>query len=355
MSTDLVIIGAGLSGLCTAYFLKDLDITIHIVEARKRVGGRIHTLGYETDQPVEMGATWLGSKHRHLRELIQELEISTFEQLIGTKAIYEPISTSPPYHVDLPANGDPSFRISGGTEKIIRKLADQIDNHCEIHMNTTIQSMKDEGDHLHLQATNGKSFSAKHVVSTLPPNLMYKSFKESIDHYPELIDTLRSTHTWMGDSIKVSLTYRDPFWRKGGSTGTIFSNVGPIPEMYDHSNFEENHFALMGFLNGSYYGISKEERLELILNQLTKYYGKQAAQYIDYHETVWRNEEYTFQEYDSYVVPHQNNGHKAFHSAYMSGRLLISGTETAAFHPGYMEGAVYSAKTAANWIKKNNK
>lgn len=39
----------------------------------------------------------------------------------------------------------------------------------------------------------------------------------------------------MGESIKVGLTYATPFWREKSSE-TIFSNVGPIPEMYDYSN-----------------------------------------------------------------------------------------------------------------------
>lgn len=56
----------------------------------------------------------------------------------------------------------------------------------------------------------------------------------------------------MGESIKVGLTYATPFWREKSSE-TIFSNVGPIPEMYDHSNAEETYFGLMGFLNGAYH------------------------------------------------------------------------------------------------------
>ena len=44
LSSDIVIIGAGLTGLCLHHFLKDTPLRIHLVEARPRVGGRIHTL-----------------------------------------------------------------------------------------------------------------------------------------------------------------------------------------------------------------------------------------------------------------------------------------------------------------------
>ncbi|MCJ7758751.1 MAG: FAD-dependent oxidoreductase, partial [Gillisia sp.] len=71
----IIIIGAGLSGLLTAYRLKKEGIPFKILEARNRIGGRINTV-YGTDNtPVEMGATWFGSEHKHLRALLEELGI----------------------------------------------------------------------------------------------------------------------------------------------------------------------------------------------------------------------------------------------------------------------------------------
>ena len=84
----------------------------------------------------------------------------------------------------------------------------------------------------------------------------------------------------MSYSIKISLTYSVPFWRSENSSGTIVSNVGPIPEMYDHSNVEDNRFGLKGFLSGAYFGVTKQERLALILKQLEKYYGPQVHDFI---------------------------------------------------------------------------
>ena len=78
MSVDVIIIGAGLSGLTTAYELKKAGVSFRILEARDRCGGRILTL-YGLP-PVEMGATWFGQKHIHLKALLEELEISSFVQ-----------------------------------------------------------------------------------------------------------------------------------------------------------------------------------------------------------------------------------------------------------------------------------
>ena len=39
-STDILIIGAGVTGLTTAYHLRHTDLDINILEARERIGGR---------------------------------------------------------------------------------------------------------------------------------------------------------------------------------------------------------------------------------------------------------------------------------------------------------------------------
>ena len=46
MKTDVTIIGAGLTGLLLAYRLQQHGISFTIVEARDRIGGRIHTTIY---------------------------------------------------------------------------------------------------------------------------------------------------------------------------------------------------------------------------------------------------------------------------------------------------------------------
>ncbi len=53
------------------------------------IGGRINTL-YSNELPaLEMGATWLGKKHTALVQLLKELNISIYPQLMSNKAIYE--------------------------------------------------------------------------------------------------------------------------------------------------------------------------------------------------------------------------------------------------------------------------
>lgn len=338
--SDIIIIGAGLTGLTIAYLLRKQNISVHLIEARERVGGRIDTKYSKTLAPQEMGATWLGKKHTALVDLLQALNVGIFEQELSNKAIYEAISTSPPQLVSLPPNDEPSYRIQGGTSALIHALINQLEAK-QIFLNQIVTNIFQEENGIIVQSKTHE-FKADKVISTLPPNL----FLNTISVNPPLPDLLvnigKNTHTWMGESIKIALTFATPFWRKA-SSGTIFSNVGPVSEMYDHANYEDNRFALKGFLNGAYFSMTKSERLELIMKQLQKYYGSQVRDFLTYEEAVWRKEKFTFSDYENHVLPHQNNGHQVFQQSFLNGKLFLAGSETATQFPGYMEGAVRSA------------
>lgn len=338
---DVLIIGAGLTGLTLAYLFRNTDLKVMIVEARNRLGGRIHTVGGNNQNTIELGATWLGPDHTKLRELLGSLNIETFEQRLGEKAIYEPSSMGPHQLVTLPSNQPSSYRIRGGTMKIINTLASHLSDD-QLYLNEPVRMITKSGDSLRLISQNGE-FEAKQVVSTLPPKLLAESIQIEPSLPDELISIMLKTHTWMGESIKFGFSYPHPFWFDQSLTGTVFSNVGPVPEMYDHTTYKGDQFALIGFLNGSYFSVSKDERKSLILKQLRKYYGNRVDTYKTYYELVWTNEPFTYRPYHQQVLPHQNNGHEFYQNSLCDGKLHIAGTETSPISPGYMDGAVRSA------------
>lgn len=112
--SDIIVIGAGLTGLATTMFLQNQGKSIKILESRPRLGGRIQIIGFEENKPVEMRTTWLGYKHKHLYDYLNELGLEVFIQELGNKAIFEPISTIPSYLVSLPQNEESSLWIKGG-------------------------------------------------------------------------------------------------------------------------------------------------------------------------------------------------------------------------------------------------
>lgn len=349
-TTDVLILGAGLTGLAIAYYLRKQNFTINILEGRERLGGRIFTQYKEGLAPIEMGATWLGSKHTALVAILKELDIAIFEQALGEKAIYEPISTSPPQLVGLPPNDEPSFRIAGGSSRLINTLKDHLKKE-QIQLGQKIKSIHKDENGFRVKCEQAEFYS-KIVVSTLPPNLLISSIEIIPDLNNEIKEVALNTHTWMGESIKVSLSFEHPFWQDNNSSGTIFSSVGPIQEMYDHSDFENKYFALKGFMNSSYFSVDKEVRLKLILQQLHKYYGEKVNNFIAYDEMVWIKEPFTFGYHDSHILPHQNNGNPLFRKEHFDGKFFLAGSETSDQFPGYMEGAIRSAQFVSKQLLK---
>ncbi len=75
---DVVVVGAGLAGLAAARRLKALGASVIVVEARERVGGRVHNHDIGDGKVVEVGGQWIGPTQDRLAALAAELGVETF-------------------------------------------------------------------------------------------------------------------------------------------------------------------------------------------------------------------------------------------------------------------------------------
>ncbi len=342
----IIIIGAGLSGLLTAYRLKKAGIPFKVLEARNRVGGRIHTVNASEDTPVEMGATWFGTYHKNLIALLEELEIEYFEQYMKGTAFFQPLSTSPAQSIQIPSQ-PPSYRISGGTSHLINTLYQQLEKE-DVFLNQQVTKIEFHQNSVKMFAQN--TYEADQVILAIPPKLWAKKIVFEPDLPNILLDVANNTHTWMEDSIKVALTYKNAFWLEEKLSGTLFSNTGPITELYDHCNHQRSKYALCGFINSAFKNLIYSERKASVIMQLESVFGSKAKDYIDYRECIWSEEENTFENSDIPLYPHQNNGNPIFNQSFFDDKLFISSAEAASEFPGYMDGAVYSANVIAKRI-----
>lgn len=351
MNKNILIIGAGLSGIYLGYKLKKEGFSIKILEANHRIGGRIYTKSIHNTK-VELGATWLWRYNPELIQLCKTLKISLFEQNMAGEALFEADAINIPQRFQAPKNQEVSYRIVGGTATILEKLTENIsENELELHQKVT--EIKEDENSVKI-CTETSEFIADFVISTIPAQLLVNSvkFHPSLDE--KLIQVANNTHTWMKDSIKFALVYKSPFWKTQGLSGVGFSNIGPFTEMYEHSDFENNYFALMGFLNGNLSNKTKLFREEKIKEQLYKFFGNEGKNYLSYEEKVWNKESLLNFENNKFINPHANNGHSVYQKRYLNDKLIIAGSETSSSFGGYMEGAIYRGNEIVNLIKKYN-
>jgi monoamine oxidase len=79
-SSDVIVLGAGVAGLAAAARLTDAGCSVRVVEARDRVGGRVHSLrGAPWPVPVDLGAEFVQGRIPPLFRLAQEAGLPVVE------------------------------------------------------------------------------------------------------------------------------------------------------------------------------------------------------------------------------------------------------------------------------------
>ncbi|KAL4843991.1 hypothetical protein H8958_003707 [Nasalis larvatus] len=76
---DVVVIGGGISGLSAAKLLTEYGVSVLVLEARDRVGGRTYTVRNEHVNYVDVGGAYVGPTQNRILRLSKELGIETYK------------------------------------------------------------------------------------------------------------------------------------------------------------------------------------------------------------------------------------------------------------------------------------
>ncbi len=75
---DVVVVGAGFSGLHAAALLAERGFSVTLVEARGRVGGRAELHRFPNGDTVDVGGQWIGPGHDRMYRLVSDLGLRTY-------------------------------------------------------------------------------------------------------------------------------------------------------------------------------------------------------------------------------------------------------------------------------------
>ncbi len=351
---DVVVVGAGISGLAATRGLVEAGKSVAAIEHRDRVGGRLWSpeLNDQSGR-VDLGATWFWPGEPRVLALAEEFGLPLHQQHLDGDATYHQPNVS--QRIDGNPIDVPSYRFSNGAQSLAEAVAGVIPEGV-IQLNTTVTSVRGVGPFeldVVEQANGSRTvITADHIVLALPPALA----ASNIAFAPPLPDRLHGlasmTPVWMGSTTKVVVHFARAFWRDAGLSGSAISHIGPMREIHDMSGPGGNPAALFGFVPNMTPG--PEPTADEIRHQLVELFGADAANPSQILIADWRKEPGTAPDGVEALRAYQAFGHDLYQRPSLDGRLHWCSTETAVISPGHIEGALASAERVVSQIASSN-
>ena len=343
-SYDVVVIGAGISGLTAAVIAKAGGLDVVVLEARDRVGGRLLSRPCDGGW-LDLGATWFWQGQGRVETMLRELGLPAFDQHIAGDGLHDTDAGCARLRGN-PIEG-PALRYGHGAQALPIALAGRLPA-GRVLLGETVRAISPAAGGVAVVNVAGERFCCRQVILAVPPSLAVASI--------DVADDLLGAHTrrvaeatpvWMGAIAKLVFRYDEPFWRRAGLAGAAVSTRGPLREIHDMSGPGGAPAALFGFAPMGHLGQDSGSVAERAVDQLSRIFGPAAGAPREVIVADWSAEVFT-----SPPGVHAMATNALFgHPVYVPGAgdlLLWASTETSREHPGHVEGAIAVGQRAAN-------
>ena len=301
-SNDVIIVGAGASGLAAAKVLEQNKIDYLILEATDRFGGRLKKDTTLADFPIDMGAEWIHSNPKVLNVIKGNSNSEIDEDLIPYQLTVasnwdgkqlSPASNSylKLYYSFMPES---KFKHSTWYDFVEENLAKEVAH--KISYSSVVRSINYADDHVVIETENGKMHKADRVLVTVSMGVL-KSNK--IRFSPEMSDEKKRAIESISfpTGFKVAMKFSDKFY-----PDAINCKVKSGEKVFYDIAFKKNARSnVLGFLcTGAeaqkYDTLNSEEKvISSLLQELDRMYdGKASLLYTgEYRIENWGHHEFT--------------------------------------------------------------
>lgn len=408
----VIIIGAGISGLSAANHLKKQGVDVLILEAQKKIGGRIKT-NRKLDILFDEGASWIhGPKGNPITELAHKANAETFvtkddstsvfnvngkkytdavlekaeqkyyeilNNLKGSKkksfkeAFY---NSYPEYqndhlwnymlsaYLEFDTGGDINKLSSkdfyndeefSGEDVIITNGYDNIINYLadgiDIRLNTVVNNIDYSKNSVSVNTNNGEFYS-DHVIVTVPLGVLKNNRIAFNPPLPKRINKAIKKLE-MGSVNKFLLVWDKPFWN------TNLQYIGYTPETKGKFNYFlnlktfTNENTLMTFTFGDYSVKCENKSDAIIINEIMSHlrviYGEDIPMPINMLRTKWNSNPFTFGSYSFATNGSRSNQFKKLTKP-IKKKVFFAGEHTSKEYRGTVHGAYLSGVRAAEQV-----
>jgi monoamine oxidase len=309
---DVLIVGAGATGLVAWRELHSAGLRVGLLEARNRLGGRILT-DRSALPPVELGAEFVHGKpeatwsilekahlpvvetsrtrivsgrdhpnqnyeeiiervHRQInptheisyQEFLETANASPFEKLVA-KSYVEGFNAAQADLISASAvvagdqattrnDGKKQYRLTGGYESLINWLAKHLPADS-LHLQTEVREIRWQRGRVDVIANSSggkQTFSAQRLIVTVPISLLQapEDLQGAIRFFPLLPQKEAALRQLaMGHVVKLVICFKERFWETKGRFGFVHSLGDNIPTWWTQEPLLSN--CLTGWSGGS--------------------------------------------------------------------------------------------------------